>query len=206
VGMEPLHCKLICYMDKYSELPTALMTGEDGVDNTTLSNKIRLLNSTKELEDALKKTKDWLHEKHKTYDEKVENGQTVWLRMHAVGLDIPLTYDGLELVFATNSDSISAIMKTPLEENQINITSEMNEKDRIALKFHFDKEIASDPFLFNGHLACNIHGQFYEILLRAHPIYFDSLTKEKLMHTMHMLYKSETKYSMLIQEHTHYPD
>lgn len=104
----------------------------------------------------------------------------------------------MDLWLATYKDYVSISMHIILIENQTAIISKMDEKDRLALQFHIGKEIAGDPFLHYGY-------GLERILLAAHPIYIDTLSKDKLMYTLNMMWKSYRKYLMIVQEHTHFP-
>ena len=97
------------------------------------------------------------------------------------------------------------MMRISLNENQAGIIGRMKEKDRLALKFHKEKEIVNDPFLHYVTVGGPSSRGIVKITLVPHAIYFSSLTKDRLMYTLNMLWKNYRKYLMVVQEHTHFP-
>lgn len=112
----------------------------------------------------------------------------------------------MDLFLTPHKDYPLITTKIQLNENQAQIIRKMDEKERLALEFHLRKEIFSDPFLYFGPVSGSHSEKGVDhITLHPHNIYFDSLTKEKLMDTLIMLWKSYNKYLMIVQEHTKFP-
>lgn len=167
------------------------MPRSNKADGRRLPDEIKVLHSKKEIKAILVKIKKGLDEEQVAYENRPTTEQYLRLGISHSGAD-------MDLWLATYKDYVSISMHIILIENQTAIISKMDEKDRRALQFHIGKEIASDPFLHYGY-------RLERILLAAHPIYIDTLSKDKLMYTLNMMWKSYRKYLMIVQEHTHFP-
>jgi hypothetical protein len=175
------------------------MARQNKADGTLPQDKTKALHSKKEIKAILTKIKKWLDEEQVSYENRSTTEQCLRLGISHSGAN-------MDLWLATYKDFVSLSMKIILNENQTNITSQMDEKNRMALKFHIDKEIFSDPFFHYGYAAVSGKDQgIVHITLAVHPIYLDILGKDKLMHTLNMMWKSYRKYLMIVQEYTHFP-
>jgi hypothetical protein len=153
----------------------------------------------KELKLTFKKLKRWLDEENVEYEERVTVKPCLRLGIKISGIEA-------DLFLAPYRDSVSIHSMLRLNENQTNVISKMDEQQKELLRFHIDKEIFNDPFLFYGHAAESHSGRGVDhIDLNPHVIYLDSLSKERLMRTLVMLWKSHRKYLFIVYEHTRVP-
>lgn len=151
----------------------------------------------KEITAILKKTKKWCDEESIEYEDKTAAKPALRLGLTISGIDVDLLLTPHYITITT---------RIQLNENQTQIIRQMNEKEKDALYFDLRKEIFSDPFLRSGQVSGSHSEKGVEhITLHPHTIYYESLTKEKLMHTLIMLWKSYNKYLMIVQEHTKFP-
>jgi hypothetical protein len=144
----------------------------------------------------LRKIKRWLDESDVKYENKSSGRRSL-------GISI----SGIHVILHLATDYLLAELKVELPEEQVRIIRKMKGHERLALEFHIRKEIVRDPFLFYGYPSGfdMVKGGTATIALVVHNIYYDLLTKERLMYTLAMLWKNYNKYLMIVQEHTHYP-
>ena len=156
----------------------------------------KTLHPMKELKPILRKIKKWLDEVPFSYEEKPTVKQ-------CLRLDVNVDPVTVKMFLAVYKDYLGFTSVLQLDSKQATLIRQLDEKQKTALKFHIDKEIFYDPFLHYGHASESYMDEgINKITLVRHDIYLKSLTKERLIHTLHMMWKTHRKFRFLVQEHT----